>query len=219
MPFCFLFLFPPSSSMRPRISAFNILFLTHTICRRSIEPTIFFRGNIEMKKREKKKIKIKNGLTVIFAWISYFLPFFEMNRHVSSSTLALTIWKSSWLLLNSRSSVFISCFKLLRQAIAFRDRNFFLTIKRTLESNSWWIVERETLGVDFALTLLNFRDLATIFLLKDFSLNGYLASIRGVNTFSASTLQCFKPFDDKCVFAIWIFFLIYLNKVFFSKLL
>lgn len=88
----------------------------------------------ETSSERKRKKKIKYGLTVIFAWMSYFFPFFEMKRHVSSSTLALTIWKSSWLFVNSFSRVFISDLRLFKQtAIVRLFRSDFLPIKRTLE--------------------------------------------------------------------------------------
>lgn len=49
-------------------------------------------------KREGKKINKKIelfSLTVMLAWMSYFLPLFDINLHVNSSTLAFTIWKRS----------------------------------------------------------------------------------------------------------------------------
>lgn len=57
------------------------------------------------------------ALTVIFAWISYFFPFLPINRQLSSSTLADTIWKRSWFLGNIDSNVRISCLSVFRQAI------------------------------------------------------------------------------------------------------
>lgn len=53
----------------------------------------------------------------MFAWISNFFPFRHINLQVSSSTDAAVIWNSSWPLGNRLSSVLISCFKLLRQAM------------------------------------------------------------------------------------------------------
>ena len=56
-------------------------------------------------------------LTVIWAWISCFLPCLPITRHVSSSTLALSTWNLSWVLGNTCSRVLISAFSVSRQAI------------------------------------------------------------------------------------------------------
>lgn len=53
--------------------------------------------NMVVEKRRKKinkKIELFS-LTVMLAWMSYFLPLFDINLHVNSSTLAFTIWKRS----------------------------------------------------------------------------------------------------------------------------
>jgi hypothetical protein len=74
-------------------------------------------------------------LTVIFAWMSYFLPFFVINRQVNSSTLALMIWNRSWLLGKSFSRSFISNFKLFKQiAIISINFTFHKDIWRVLTS-------------------------------------------------------------------------------------
>lgn len=57
-------------------------------------------------------------LTVMLAWISDFFPYFPMNLHVNSSTLAETTWNRSWVLVKTDSRVRISSLRLLRQAIS-----------------------------------------------------------------------------------------------------
>lgn len=69
---------------------------------------------------------MKNHLfTVIFAWISCFLPFNPVNLQVISSKLALNTWNITLLLFgflgNTLWIVFISCFNVFRQAIISRS--------------------------------------------------------------------------------------------------
>lgn len=64
-----------------------------------------------------QKMHTRQTLTVMLACISYFLPFFPMNRQLSSSTLAVTIWNRSWFFENTDSNVLISCLRVFRQAI------------------------------------------------------------------------------------------------------
>lgn len=59
----------------------------------------------------------ETGLTVMLAWISYFLPFFPINLQLSSSTLAATIWNRSWFFEKKPSSVRISCLRVFKHAI------------------------------------------------------------------------------------------------------
>lgn len=73
---------------------------------------------------EMRNSKINNDyviLTVKLAWISILRPFLDMKRHVNSSTVAVIIWKVSWVLGNTASSFFISCFRLCKQAIFCGD--------------------------------------------------------------------------------------------------
>lgn len=56
-------------------------------------------------------------LTVILAWMSYFLFVLEINRQVNSSTLAATTWNSSSVLGNAFSSTRISCLRVFKHAM------------------------------------------------------------------------------------------------------
>lgn len=114
-----------------------------------------------------KQMGLSTQLTVIFAWISYFLPFFPINLQLSSSTLADTIWKRSWFLEKKLSNVRISCFNVFKHAIRLRDWRFwdpnynqqfsftlyFNTILRDLctpwtnqNGRSLWLLRKDLIG-------------------------------------------------------------------------
>lgn len=76
-------------------------------------------------KEKKWKKKIGNSYTVMFAWTSYFSPFFPINRHVSSSTVAESIWNLLCILGNAVSRTRMSSFNLARQAICQIFMNYF----------------------------------------------------------------------------------------------
>lgn len=60
----------------------------------------------------------------MFAWISYFFPFFPINLQLNSSTLADTIWNRSWFLEKNPSNVLISCLRVFRHAIRLTNWEF-----------------------------------------------------------------------------------------------
>lgn len=74
---------------------------------------------------EKKNYENKNEkFTGIVAWMSYFLPFLPINRHVNWSVAACDIWKRSWFFGNTSLSILRSNFNESMLAILPKTKKF-----------------------------------------------------------------------------------------------